>query len=32
MLDKIMNKDEITSIELLEQINFFREQEGSPKT
>lgn len=32
MLDKIMNKDKITSLELLEQINIFRNQEGTPKT
>lgn len=32
MLDKIMDKDMITSLELLEQINFFRNQEGTPNT
>lgn len=32
-LEKLNHKDRyITSLELLEQINFFREQEGNPKT
>lgn len=29
MENKLINKDEITSLELLEQINIFREQEGN---
>lgn len=31
-LDKYNKKQSITSLELLEQINFFREKEGKPKT
>lgn len=30
-LEKIINKDTITSLELLEQINFFREKEGKKR-